>query len=146
MKMSRISCVLAAIVVAVGATAVVAQNDPISVRQGLMKKNSQHGKAVSGIVKGAQPFDQATVNAAFAQWADTAAQLPKLFPDNSKDGKTRAHPKIWSDRAGFNAEIAALAKASSAKPTNLEELKTAYAAVNKVCGECHEGYRTAAKK
>jgi len=142
--MIRVIFVLVA--VAFGVTAVTAQTDPIGARKALMKKNSQHTKAVGGMVKGAAAYDQAAVNAAFAQWAETAAQLPKLFPDNSKGGDTRALPKIWTDRAGFNAEIAGFAKAAAAKPTNLEQLKASFSAVGKSCGSCHEGYRAAAKK
>ena len=69
------------------------------------------------MVKGEAPFDAAAVNAAFTQWSETAAALPKLFPDNSKTGgETRALPKIWDDREGFDAQIAAFAKASAARP------------------------------
>ena len=141
--MIRIIC--AVVGVAIGATAVVAQTDVISVRKGLMKKNSQHAKVVNGMIKGA-PYDQQAVDAAFAQWSETAAALPKAFPDDSLKGDTRALPKIATDRAGFNAQIAALTKASAAKPKDVESLKTAFSAVNKVCGDCHEGYRAAAKK
>ena len=133
--------------VAIGATAVLAQTDVISERKGLMKKNSQHTKAVSAMVKGEAPFDAKAVNAAFSQWADTAAKLPKLFPDNSKTGgKTRALPKIWTDKAGWNAQIATFAKVSAARPANLDALKKSFPAVSKSCGDCHEGYRAAAKK
>ena len=99
------------VAVAIGVTAVMAQSDAISARKGLMKKNAQHAKAVNAMIKGETPFDAAAVNAAFTQWAETAAALPKLFPDDSKGGDTRALPKIWTDRAGFDAQIAAFAKA-----------------------------------
>ena len=75
-----IRVIFVVVAVAIGATAVVAQGDPIAVRKGLMKKNAQHSKAVSGMVKGASPYEQATVDAAFAQWSETAAALPKAFP------------------------------------------------------------------
>ena len=94
-----IRTVLITATIAIGITGVVAQTDAISQRKELMKKNSQHTKAVSAMVKGDAPFDAKVVTAAFTQWSDTAAQLPKLFPDNSKSGgETRALPKIWSDR------------------------------------------------
>jgi cytochrome c556 len=142
-----IRTVLITATIAIGITGVVAQTDAISQRKELMKKNSQHTKAVSAMVKGDAPFDAKVVTAAFTQWSETAAQLPKLFPDDSKSGgETRALPKIWSDRKGFDAEIAAFAKAASARPTDAEGLKKAFPAVSKVCGDCHEGYRAAAKK
>ena len=111
-----IRTVLILATVAVGVTGVVAQTDAISERKALMKKNAQHTKGISAMVKGEAPFDAAAVNAAFTQWADTAAALPKLFPDNSKTGDTRALPKIWDDRKGFDAQIAAFAKAAAAQP------------------------------
>ena len=143
--MIRVIFVLTAI--AIGVTGVVAQGDAISERKALMKKNAQHTKGINAMIKGEAPFDAAAVNAAFTQWAGTAAQLPKLFPDNSKSGgDTRALPKIWEDRAGFNAQVAAFAKAAAAKPADLEALKKAFPAVGKACGDCHESYRAAAKK
>ena len=143
--MIRIICALAGI--AIGVTAVAAQGDAIAERKKLMKANSQHTKGISAMVKGDAPFDAKAVTAAFTQWSETAAALPKLFPDNSKTGgETRALPKIWTDRKGFDAEIAAFAKASAARPSDVEALKKAFPAVNKVCGDCHEGYRAAAKK
>lgn len=141
-----IRTVLITATIAFGVTGVIAQTDAISERKALMKKNSQHTKAVSAMVKGDAPFDGAAVNAAFTQWSQSAAQFPKLFPDNSKTGDTRALPKIWDDRKGFDAHISAFAKAASAKPGNIEDLKKAFPAINKTCGDCHEGYRAAAKK
>lgn len=142
--MIRTICALVG--VAIGVTAVAAQGGAIAERKKLMKQNSQHTKAVSAMVKGDAPFDAAAVNAAFTQWSATAAALPKLFPDDSKSGDTRALPKIWEDKKGFDAQIAALAKAASARPKDAEALKVAFPAVSKVCGDCHEGYRAAAKK
>ena len=37
--------------------------------------------ALSAMVKGEKPYDQATVNAALAQFEDTAKNLPTLFPE-----------------------------------------------------------------
>ncbi|MGB8041757.1 MAG: cytochrome c, partial [Pseudolabrys sp.] len=87
---------LAAVFVALGAGTVLAQSDPIAARMALMKGNNDNANAVVQMMKGQAPFDAAKVDAAFAQWADTAQKLPGLFPDNSKTGqKTRAASKIW---------------------------------------------------
>jgi cytochrome c556 len=141
--------VVTMIAVAVGVTAVLAQGDPIAERRALMKKNNQHAKAIGSMIKGGGAYDQAAVDAAFAQWTDTAAKFPKLFPDNSKDGDTRALPKIWSDRKGFDAQIASFAKVVSegkGKAKSMDGLKATMPAVTKVCNDCHEGYRGASKK
>ncbi len=142
-----IRTILITATIAIGVTGVVAQTDAISQRKSLMKQNSKHTKGISAMVKGEAPFDAATVNTAFAQWSNTASQLPKLFPDNSKSGgDTRALPKIWTDRKGFDTHVAAFAKAAAVRPKDLDGLKKAFPAVGKACGDCHEGYRAAAKK
>ena len=74
---------LAAVVLVFGAGAVTAQSDPIATRMALMKGNA---RIVVPMMRGQAPFDAAKVDAAFAQWADTAQKLPGLFPDNSKTG------------------------------------------------------------
>ena len=77
-----------------------------------MKKNNDHAKAVVQMMRGQAPFDAAKVDAAFAQWADTAQKLPGLFPDNSKTGgDNRASPKIWLNKKDFDDKAAAFAKA-----------------------------------
>ena len=102
---------LAAVVVALGAGAVIAQSDPIAARMALMKGNNDNANAVVQMMRGQAPFDAAKVDAAFAQWADTAQKLPGLFPDNSKTGqKTRAASKIWVTKADFDAKAAEFGK------------------------------------
>jgi cytochrome c556 len=135
--------------VGIGVTAVAAQGDAISERRALMKKNSQHAKAVNGMIRGDVPFDAKAVAEAYAQWADTAARMPKLYPPDSKTGETRALPKIWEDPAGWNAQIATFAKVAAegkAKAASLEGLKAAFPAMNNSCNDCHEGYRRPAQK
>ncbi len=129
---------------AIGATTVVAQNDPISIRKGLMKQNNEHHRVIRTMLKAGE-FDAAKVNAAFDQWDDTARQLPKLFPDDSKnDPEGRALPAIWENRKDFDTKIAAFAKAVSAgkgKINSAADLKPAFAAVDASCDGCHERYR-----
>jgi cytochrome c556 len=102
---------LAAAFLVLGAGAVIAQSDPIATRKGLMKENEENAVAVVRMMRGQAPFDAAKVEAAFAQWTDTAQKLPSLFPDNSKSGqKTRAAPKIWTSKADFDDKAAAFGK------------------------------------
>ena len=73
-----------------------------------MKGNDEGAKAVVAMMRGQQPFDGKAVDAAFAQWADTAQKLPSLFPDNSKTGgDNRASPKIWLNKDGLRRKAAA---------------------------------------
>ena len=110
-----------------------------------MKGNNDNARNLVLMTRGEQPFDEAKVRAAFAQWTETAQKFPALFPDNSKTGEnTRATPKVWETRADFDAKIAAFGKTVADyrdKAKNLEDLKLALAAVGKTCDDCHEQYR-----
>jgi cytochrome c556 len=146
MKIPTALAVAALAAVAFGATAVLAQSDPIKERQHLMKENGAHAKTVVQMMKDQSPFDAKAVEAAFAQWADTAQKLPGLFPENSKTGeKTRASPTIWVDKKDFDEKAAAFGKAvadNRAKAVaSLDGLKVAVGAVGKACDNCHEDYR-----
>ena len=136
--------VLAAAVAAFAATAVVAQGDPIAARKALMKLNNDHGRNVTRMVRGDDPFDAAKVNAAFAQWADTAAKFDALFPESSKTGETRALPAIWEKREEFRAAVAKFAKDvadNRDKAKTLDGLKAVMPVVGKNCNDCHETFR-----
>jgi cytochrome c556 len=130
---------------AAGVTAAIAQQSPIDARKALMKANGRESGVVTRMVRGTDPYDAAKVTAAFAVFADTAAKYGALFPDNSKDGETRAMPAIWTDKAKFEAELAKFGKDvadGKAKATsNLDGLKEAMAAIGKDCGSCHEAFR-----
>ena len=146
-QMQRTSAaVLTAIIVASATGAVIAQTDPIATRQLLMKENNNNAIAIVRMMRGLAPFDAAKIDAAFAQWADTAQKLPGLFPDTSKTGqKTRAASKIWVTKADFDARAAALGKAvaenrNKAK-TSLDGLRAAIPAVANACDACHKDYR-----
>jgi cytochrome c556 len=146
MKFSTGIAVAALAAVAFGATAVLAQSDPIKERMHLMKENNDNAKVVVQMVKGQRPYDAKAVAAAFAQWHETAEKLPGLFPPNSKSGeKTRAAPKIWDNKKDFDAKAAAFGKAvadNRAKAeSSLDGLKVALNAVGKACSNCHDDYR-----
>ena len=139
---------LAAAVAILATGAVIAQSDPISARKGLMKENENNAVTVVRMMRGQLPYDPAKVDAAFAQWADTAKQLPSLFPDNSKTGQnTRAAPKIWTSKADFDAKAAAFGKAVAENREkakgSVEGLRAAIPAVGNACDTCHKDYRLA---
>jgi len=144
--MKRVLMVVGTLLLGVGA--VVAQQDAVKEVQTLMKGNGRNAGAVAAIVKGEKPYDQATIDAALAQFEDTAKKLPALFPDSAKglkpDGDFSASPKIWEDKAGFAAKIASFAAAVSeakAKIKDADTLKANFPAVGKECGGCHEAFR-----
>jgi cytochrome c556 len=131
-----------------GAGAVMAQQDLVKAAQTVMKGNGKNAGALGAIVKGEKPYDQATVDAALAQFEDTASKLPTLFPESIKglkaDGDYSASSKVWEDKAGFDARIVSFSKAlKEAKPRikDLDTLKATFPAIGKECKDCHETYR-----
>ena len=130
-----------------GATAVIAQ-DQLKDTQAIMKANGKNAGALSAMVKGEKPYDQATVDTALAQFDDTAKKLPKLFPASLKgqafEGDYQTSPKIWDDKAGFDEHIATFAKAvgeAKGKIKDVDTLKAELGLIGKQCGGCHETYR-----
>jgi cytochrome c556 len=132
-----------------GASVVVAQQDVVNQVQTLMKGNGKNlGGVLTPMLKGEKPYDQAAVDAALAQLDDTAKKLPTLFPEGSKglkaDGDYSSSPKIWENRADFDAKIASFAKVVSeakSKIKDLDSLKATVPAIGKECGGCHETFR-----
>jgi len=136
----------AAIFVVTAAVTALAQSDPIAARKALMKENDQNAVIVVRMMRGMAPFDAAKVDAAFAQWADTAQKFPGLFPDNSKFGQnTRAAPKIWVTKSDFDAKSADFGKVVAANrekaKSSLDGLRAAIPAIGKTCDVCHRDYR-----
>jgi cytochrome c556 len=131
----------------IGVGAVMAQ-DAVKDAQAVMKANGKNAGALAGMVKGEKPYDQAAVDAAFAQFAETAKKLPTLFPASMKgmklEGDYDASPKVWDDKAGFDEHVASFAKTvdeAKGKIKDLDTLKANFPLVGKQCGGCHETYR-----
>ena len=140
--------VVAVGVLMLGVTAVIAQQDQLKETQTIMKGNGKNAGALSAIVKGEKPYDQATVDAALAQFDDTAKKLPKLFPASLKgkpwEGDYSPSDKIWEDKAGFDEHIASFAKVvaeTKGKIKDADTLKVNLGLIGKQCGGCHETYR-----
>jgi cytochrome c556 len=131
-----------------GVGAVMAQGDQVKQTQTVMKGNGKNAGALAAMIKGEKPYDQATVDAALAQFNDTAKKLPTLFPASLKgakfDGDYSPTDKVWDDKAGFDEHIASFAKTVSdakGKITDLDALKAELPVIGKQCGGCHETYR-----
>ena len=149
-----IRTLISAFVLAVELVAAFAQSDPIAQRKELMTLN---GKGFYGdinrMVRGQAPFDQAKVNAAFDQILASSKTFPTLYPDNAKPGaktsaspddKYSASPKVWENKADFEAKNADLVKVVTSVRGNvkdLDSLKVAAEQIGKACDACHETYR-----
>ena len=141
-----IRIVLTISAVALGATAVLAQNlAPIKERQEIMKKSNDELKMLTAMSKGEAPFDARKATATYGGMEGAYKKVQTLFPDDSKTGeKTRAAPKVWENKADFDSKMAAFIKVAGdakAKATTEAGLKEIHPAVIKACDNCHEQYR-----
>jgi len=145
--MKRVLVVAGALLLSVGVG--VAQQDPVKDAQNVMKNNGKNlGGVLSPMFKGDKPYDQAAVDAALTQLDDTAKKLPAMFPASVKDAKWEGDyapsPKVWEDKAGFDAKVASFTKVvaeAKAKIKDLDSLKANFPGIGKECGACHETFR-----
>ncbi|MGD9921728.1 MAG: cytochrome c [Pseudorhodoplanes sp.] len=140
------TAVCAALAIALGASAVIAQSKAIAERKEIMKGVGAAAKTGAAMVRGSAPYDNAKAVQVFVVYANAAEKMPALFPDDSKTGgETTASPKIWSDMEGFKAAMAKWGAASKAAQTSVKDLdsfKAAFSAMGKDnCGTCHEMFR-----
>ena len=140
--------VIVAGVLLLGLGAVSAQQDALKNAQTVMKATGKNTGALAAMVKADKPYDQATVDASLAVLEETAKKLPTLFPESMKglpsDDDYSASPKIWENKADFDAHIATFAKTVTDAKSSVKDLGTLKAAVpviGKACGGCHETYR-----
>jgi len=140
-----IRTVLAVAVLAFGATALVAQTDPIAARKAIMKANGDQNRVATDMIEGKVPFNLDAAKKVLATFAEAGDKAKPLFPDNSKTGgDTAALPAIWENKADFEAKLAKLgteAKAAGPKVTDLDTFKAQMTEVRKNCGGCHQTYR-----
>ena len=122
-----------------------AQTDAIAQRKAVMKSVGGATRDPGQMLRGQQPFDLAKVKAALETYADAATKMPSLYPVGSEaGGETQAAPSIWQNKADFDARFAAFggdAKTALASISDEATFKTAFPAVLKNCGGCHETYR-----
>ena len=136
--------VLVAACLGLGLTAVMAQPDPIAERRNTMKGVGGATRDGAAIAKGEVPFDAAKAQAIFKIYADAAAKMPTLYPETAKTGgETSASPKIWEDKANFDAAFARFGEEAKIgmAATDLAGFRSAFGAATKSCGTCHETYR-----
>jgi cytochrome c556 len=140
-----IRTVLGVAVLAFGATALVAQTDPIAARKALMKTNGVQNRVATEMLEGKRPFNLDEAKKVFVVFAEAGEKAPALFPDNSKTGgDTAALPPIWENKADFNAKLAKFAsesKAAGDATKDLDTFKVQITEVRKNCGGCHQTYR-----
>ncbi|MDE2579272.1 MAG: cytochrome c [Hyphomicrobiales bacterium] len=147
--------IFAAALVAFGAGAAVAESAAptgvaaIKARQEILKGFGKAAKPVGAMAKGEAPFDLAVVQNALKTFAEGSKKLPGLFPDDSKEGgDTEALPRIWDEKAKFNAGYDKLAADSTAALAAIKDEASFKANAGKVFGDCkacHDDYRAKKK-
>lgn len=148
MKFNPIKSFTLAAIISVTALSVapVSAQDAIAERQQAMKSVGGAMRVVGGMARGQVDFDAAAALEAFETMNEVAGRYGSLFPEGSETGgETEAKDTIWSDRAGFEAEIAkfesATAAAVAAAPQDMDSFRAAFGPVGQSCGSCHEVYR-----
>ena len=128
-----------------GAAAAVSAQDEGANREAAMKKIGGSMGALSAIAKGEKPYDAEVVKASLTTVNETIKVFPSYFPAGTEQASDEASPKIWEDKAGFEARAAALASAAESLlaqlPADQAGVGAALGALGKNCGACHETYR-----
>lgn len=146
MKHLLLKSVTLAAIVATSSFTIAHAQDAIAERQQAMKSVGGAMRVVGGMARGQADFDAAAALAAFQTMNEVSGRYASLFPEGSETGgETEAKDTIWSDRAGFEAEVAkfeaATAAAVAAAPQDMDSFRAVFGPVGQSCGSCHEGYR-----
>jgi cytochrome c556 len=136
--------VLAVAVIALGATALIAQTDPIKARKDLMEANGRQARLGNEMAQGKRPFNLDDAKKVFASFEEAGEKAPALFPEGSNSGDTAALPAVWENKTDFDTRLAKLASDSKAAidaTKDLDTFKAQFTVVTKNCGGCHQTYR-----
>ena len=133
-------------VLGIAVTAVAATpEDTIKYRQAVMKSVGGHTGAIAQIVRG--KVDHKEDLAYHAESISRSLDnVPKLFPDGSDFGETRALASIWEKSDDFkqkasDAKDAAAAFAAAAESGNESEIGPKFKTLVDACKACHKDYR-----
>jgi cytochrome c556 len=116
-------------------------------RQSAMTLMGKYWGPIAGMASGKVTPYNADVISRNATYLENLAQMPwDGFHESTKGEKSRALPVLFTDKAKFDelsqrlqSETAKLGQMARAKDE--AGVKTQYAAVGKVCGACHDGFR-----
>jgi cytochrome c556 len=143
-SMLRIFAVVAAL--AVGATAVVAQNAAgVAARKETFKAMGGAMGAPGKMLKGEAPFDLAAVQASLKTLEAKSIEVKGQFGDDTKTGgETKVLPVAFEKKADLMArfdKLAADAKAAQAAIKDEASFKAEWGKIGANCGGCHKEYR-----
>ena len=146
MRLRLTPFLLASAIAATAFPATAQEANPIVVRQNIMKSVGSAAGVGSGLLRKQIPFDEKSAGLVLATFSSAGHTFGDYFPDDSKEGnKTEAAPKIWEDKAGFDAEVKKFRDladaAAGSKPSDLASFQKAFVGIAASCKSCHEGYR-----
>jgi cytochrome c556 len=131
--------------VALGATAVMAQNAAgIAARKEVLKSFGGAAKEPGAMAKGDAAFDAAKVQASLKTFEEGSIKLKGLFGDDTKTGDTNTLPAAFENKADVMAKfdkLAADSKAAAAAIKDEASFKAEWPKVVSNCGGCHKAYR-----
>jgi cytochrome c556 len=129
----------------IGAASVAPAQDFGASREAAMKKNGGAIGALAAIAKGEKPYDAEVVKTSLASLSEVIKVFPTYFPEGSEKASDEASPKIWEDKAGFEAAAAKLAADADALlaqlPADQAAVGAALGTLGKDCAACHQTYR-----
>lgn len=135
----------AAVLCLVGATAVVSAENQHENREAAMKKIGGAMGGLAAIAKGEKDYDAEVVKTSLTTIKETITVFPTYFPPGSENDDKAASPKIWENKADFEARAAKLASDADALLAQLPADKAAVGAamgtLGKNCADCHQSYR-----
>lgn len=127
-----------------------AADDPVAARQVIMSSVGAAAGVTGGVMKGEIAYTPVVGKSVIAAMHAAAMTYGDYFSEGSEDaGRSKAAPAIWSDRAGFDAELAKFLAATAAAGEQAGRAGPADAAtfaelmkpVMAECSSCHEKFR-----
>ena len=149
MKKSLVAAAIAVVIGSLGGAAFAQMKPDVLVkqRQSAMTLIGKYWGPIAGMASGKVSPYNADVVSRNATYLENLAQMPwDGFHDSTKGEKSRALPEVWSQKAKFD-ELAQRLQSETSKLGEMARakdeagVKQQYAAVGKVCGACHEGFR-----
>lgn len=129
----------------VGATSVVSAQDLHADREAAMKKVASAMGGLSAIAKGEKTYDAEAVKTSLTSIKEAITVFPTYFPPGSESADSEASPKIWENKADFDARAAKLAGDAdmllAQLPADAAGVGAALGRLGPSCGTCHEAYR-----
>ena len=146
--MRRTIVLTGALLLGAGVALAQSPQEQVEKTQLAMKSNLTSAIVLSDMARDKKPYDQSAVDKALAELDDVAKRFPSLFPESIKGlkpkGEYYASPRVWAERADFEAHSATFVKAvaqAKAKIKDVDSLKAEFPDLNKVCAGCHEKFR-----